>query len=185
MGKGTIGKAGRIAWWTVCSILAGGCAGDLKIVHTPDLWTLDAKAEQKARPGNRPQSTSTPATAFGIARLYTSLLPVQALTDADPETIAAAPDPAAKDQFILIDLGCMRTISQIRMLHDAEGGHPQKYRVDVAGEHNYPYSLVLVDQGTPGETVGVLRKPALCRFLRVTLLCPSEDPWRVRELTIH
>lgn len=161
-----------------------GCTKDLQRVHTPDLLTLDA-----------PQTTSARNVAFGLNAseithpsqwvIYSSLRNSDHLTDQTLETIAYSDRPEMKDQYILIDLGELCEITQVTQIHPPEGGFPRKYRIDAAGEHNFPYSLAYVGTGAPARSDGVFASTIRARFLRITLLETSEEPWRVAQIEVR
>lgn len=116
---------------------------------------------------------------------HASLEPVEAIFDGDDATAATARHPESKDQYILIDLGCMTKVTAVRQRHGDSNGYPCRYRIDTAGEHNFPYEAAFVGPGSADESVACFRKPRKCRFLRITLLEPGPSPWTVTELTVH
>ena len=107
------------------------------------------------------------------------------MLDGVPDTAATGNDPRAKDQYILVDLGRMVKVHQVDQLHVPLDGYPLRYRIDTAGEHNFPYALAFVGRGAPGQSSAILHKPVRCRFLRITLLDVSVHSWSVGELEIH
>jgi hypothetical protein len=114
------------------------------------------------------------------------LQPLASLTDGAAETIAIAPNPASKDQYILVDLGCTCTFQQVTQHHGVGStGFPRQYRVDVADEHNFPYFLQFVGSGSPGASTASFSKPVQARFVRITLMETCAEPWSVAELTVE
>lgn len=160
----------------------GGCVADLKKVHAPDLLTVTEREARKARPG-RPWLDEGPS--HPIYQVHSSLVPLQALTDGDETTAASAADPSRKGQYILIDLGCMTSVKQIVQAHGTASGFPRRYRIDAAGDHNFPYTLVWTGCGSESLSIAALRRPIRCRFLRLTLLETHEAPWSVCELWVR
>lgn len=159
-----------------------GCTRDLKRVHTPELWNIDEQTARRAA-GVAP-TDGAPSAPLAITQIHSSLDPIDALTDGDTAKVATAKMPASRDQYLLIDLGEISTVHRVTQLHPPEGGWPARYRIDVAGEHNFPYDLAFVGEGERVQSVATLKKPTRCRFLRVTLLTPSEKPWTVAELRV-
>lgn len=166
-------------------VTAIGCTADLKRVHTPDLLKVDPETAYRHR-GLDPQTIPpTAGVPHPVCRLYTSLAERECILDGDLSTAAVAPDAAAKDQFILVDLGAVQRVYCVRQRHAPPEGYPHRYRIDAAGDHNFPYDLQFVGAGEVGESTAVFRKPVRCRFLRITLLEPAATAWNVAELTIE
>lgn len=165
-------------------LLLAGCSPDLKRVHAPDLWTVNPKvaaklAQRKVVLGD---TDVPPAEEW---KVYTSLAVPAHLTDGDVATVAVAPNAASKEQSILVDLGRLSIVQHVVQAHPSEVGFPKRYRIDVAGEHNFPYRIEFVGEGSPNETITTFAKPVCCRFLRITLMEPCGDPWSVAELSIR
>jgi hypothetical protein len=166
-------------------VTAIGCTADLQRVHTPDLLKVDPKTAHRYR-GLDPQTVPAGAAVpLPVSRLYTSLSDRDLMRDGDPVTAAVAPDAAAKDQFILVDLGTVQRVQCVRQDHAPADGYARRYRIDAAGDHNFPYTLEYVGAGDSGASIAVFRKPIRCRFLRITLLEPAETAWNVAELTVE
>lgn len=161
-----------------------GCRADLSKVHTPDLLAVSEQQQRKWVGLKHPRGASLDLPSPTAWQVHSSLTPRLHLHDDDETTYAVAADPASKDQYVLIDLGCMATIHQVTQTH-VESGCPLRYRIDVAGGHNFPYSLRFVGEGTPGMSVANLRKPVQARFLRITLLECGSHPWTVGEIAIR
>lgn len=149
-------------------------------MRTPDLWSLSPAQVKKARPGTEPQG----GVSLPIAQAHSTLEPLEALTDGDMGTIASAPMPLARDQFVLVDLGATCDVFRV-VLRVPEGAAPVgRVRIDAAGSHNFPYQLVYVGEPNRAGMNAILRKPARCRFLRITLLEPSGEPWTLSEIQL-
>ena len=167
------------------SVLVAGCGADLRRVHTPDLLTVDEHLARKCAGGCvRPGAKST-VTAKPTWQLHSTLEAPQSMLDGDTESVSIAADPGRKDQYILVDLGRMCWLQKVTQTHPGDFGQPRRYRIDVAGEHNFPYKLQFVGEGYPGCSVAVLRRPVQCRFLRITLMETCEQAWAVAELDIE
>lgn len=166
-------------------VLAGGCIADLKRVHTPDLLNVTDKQARKWAGGTNFEPVESMVPARQNWQIHSSLKPIEALTDASTASFAQAPLPDSRDQFILIDLGEVVTIRQVIQAHPRVDGYPRRYRIDVAGDHNFPYSLRFVGRGSPGQSIAVFNRPVQCRFLRITLLETGPDAWNVGDLWVH
>lgn len=188
-----------LARWTrrfpcFAALIACGCSADLTRVHTPDLLAVsEAEATRHAagspggqeESGNASSSVLSNVTARETWKVYTSLGDRDAMLDGKPDTAALSQAAGARDQFVLIDLGQMCAVREVIQRHAGNAGFPRRYRIDVAGEHNFPYSLAYVGEGNPLRSTAALRRPRECRFLRVTLLETSSDPWDIAELEIR
>lgn len=188
-----------LARWTrrfrcLATLYALGCAADLKRVHTPDLLAVsEAEATRHAagspggpaETGKASSSVISNVPARETWKVYTSLGDRDAMFDGKSDTAALSQAAGARDQFVLIDLGQMCVVREVIQLHAGTAGFPRRYRIDVAGEHNFPYSLAYVGDGNPLRSAAVLRRPRECRFLRMTLLETSSDPWDIAELEIR
>lgn len=161
-----------------------GCTADLKRVHTPDLLAIDEGALPPPSATVAASETSQ-VTAPSEWRIYSSLRDWTHLADNSLETVAFSERPQSKDQYILIDLGQVCALSQVTQIHPESGGFPRRYRIDAAGEHNFPYSLVYLGNGTSGRSEAALTRGVNARFLRITLLEAGEEPWQVTELEIR
>jgi hypothetical protein len=161
-----------------------GCTADLKRVHTPDLLAVGDREVSPASSVEIASGTSQ-VTAPSEWRIYSSLRDWAHLTDDSLETVAYSDRPESKDQYILIDLGQVCELSQVTQVHPESGGFPRRYRIDAAGEHNFPYSLVYLGNGSPGRSQALLSSKVKARFLRITLLEFGEEPWQVTELEIR
>lgn len=178
-----------------------GCA-DLTRVRTPDLWQVTASQVRRygptvAAPAESPSPFSwaapfTPTrntapdktrSATTPKRIQGTLTPIQYLADGSFATAAVAPEPHLKDQFLLIDLGSVQMVRRITQEHGS-GAPPARYRIDAAGEHNFPYRLCYVGCGTRERSIATMHRAIPCRFLRITLLEPTEHRWTIHELTI-
>jgi hypothetical protein len=87
-------------------------------------------------------------------------------------------------EWILVDLGGVQSIRWLSQRHPPEGGQPPRFRIDTANERGFPYDLQYVGSGMPGETLAMFASPVRARFVRVTIIEDSGDPWLVSELTI-
>lgn len=175
----------RRGGWRITVLLLCGCFGaDLRKVHLPDLLEVDARTAKAAAPGEPLDRTKWPA-AKAVRQMHSSFLNPDAMFDGDPATVAIVRDASSKDQYVLLDLGCMAKVRVIRQLHSVPEGFPQRYRIDVAGDHNFPYEAAFVGCGTPGESIATFRKAQSCRFIRITLLEPGPEAWNIGELAIH
>lgn len=175
-------------WSTLVLLVSGillGCTADLKKVHVPHLLVVTPNEEVRYSAPAKPPTYRATATDKSGWRVYASLSEPEFLADNDPTTATSAPDPLTKDQFILIDLGAVSTFGKVIQRHADEAGFPKKFRIDVAGEHNFPYTLAYIGYGCSGATTAVFRQPACCRFLRITLLEPTETPWSVAEIDLE
>jgi hypothetical protein len=161
-----------------------GCTADLQRVHTPDLLEPDGFARRRL-PRRMTAGRNLPITTKDSWKLYSSLHPLSSLTDYERTTVASAPDPRAKDQFILVDLGVRCTIREITQVHPENSAYPHRFRIDVADDHNFPYYLVHVGPGSADASIALLTRATTCRFLRITLLEPTDEPWTVAELEIE
>lgn len=117
-------------------------------------------------------------------QIHTSLENREALTDADTSTVAGSTDDHRVSEWILVDLGSVHSIRMVSQSHPSEGGQPPRFRIDTAGEHGFPYQLQYVGSGTPGDTVAVFPRAVSARFVRITVIEDSSDPWLVSELGI-
>lgn len=168
------------------AILGTACSRDLARVHTPELLTVDDASAMAHGPGTGPSRTDgSQVPPKSEWKIYTSLSERNHLSDGQIMTVAFAPRPSSKDQYLLVDLGSVTTVSEVVQIHSSPNGYPRRYRIDVAGEHNFPYELAFVGEGVAGSSRAAFKKPASCRFLRVTLLDTSDHPWDVAELEIH
>lgn len=161
-----------------------GCTADLQKVHTPDL--LNVTGPPGRLPNTLKATGRTPAVPPKADwRIYTTLIPWEDFIDDDPATAAAALEPQSKDQFVLIDLGRVCRVQSIRQLHPGGSGFPVRYRIDAAGDHNFPYTLIHLGVGADGESIAALPQPVACRFLRITLIEPGDHPWALAELDVN
>jgi hypothetical protein len=117
-------------------------------------------------------------------QIHTSLASREALTDNDPATVATSTDDHRIGEWILIDLGSDQSIRWVGQTHPPETGQPPRFRIDSAGRRGFPYQLQYVGSGTPGETLAMFARPVTARFVRVTIIEDSADPWLVSELTV-
>lgn len=174
------------------SLCLTGCTPDLQRIKTPDLLRLP---EQTAATPRTPRpaavqlvSLSPTDPRWSVAhqdwKIYTTLQPSPSLTDGEPATSAVAALPESKDQYVLVDLGKLETVTAIRQLHGPAGGPPGRYRIDVAGTHNFPYTLAYQGTGTAEVSTAAFTKPTACRFFRITLLEPPPQPWAIAELQV-
>lgn len=164
--------------------LNAGCSPDLRRVHTPELLADPKPPSPHKLPKVTTEARVPPTCDWTI---YSSLNPPEVIADGNFKTVAVAPLPDSRDQFILIDLGQECTLGKVTQIHPGEcvDGFPARYRIDSAGSHNFPYSLVWVGSGTPGSSVAVLARPITCRFLRITLMEPTGTAWAISDLVIE
>jgi hypothetical protein len=160
-----------------------GCTADLQRVHTPDLFTVSERDAKRAmRGGRRTMSHIADREHWAI---YGSLEPIEATIDLDPSTVAVPKAPESKDQFLLLDLGCLSDFNEVAMTHPDDHRHPRRLRVDVAGDHNFPYELAYTGDGSPRETLITLPRTIRARFLRITVLDVGPSGWAVNELSLR
>lgn len=169
----------------ICLVVSAGCVADLKRVHTPDLLTVDEHRAAKLARRVPSEVAAHVVSAKECWQLHSSLLDPMLMVDGNDSTQAISGDPQRRDQFVLIDLRQVCKVQQVIQFHAAADGHPKRYRVDVAGEHNFPYTLTYIGGGECGQSRAVFAKPVECRFLRITLLEPSEATWDIAELEIR
>lgn len=162
-----------------------GCTADLKRVHTPDLLKVTTAEEKKWQGSDAVVVDGSILPKREQWQVHTTLVPAAAITDDSSESFASAPSPESKDQYVLVDLGEVVTIRQVVQNHAQPDGYPRRYRIDVAGDHNFPYSLRFVGRGQPGQSIATFNRPVQCRFLRITLLEPTDSQWNIGDLWIH
>jgi hypothetical protein len=162
-----------------------GCTADLQRVHTPDLLKVSNAEAKKWRGSDEEIHSSAALPARSTWQLHTTLEPAAAILDDSPSSFAQAVLPASKDQYVLVDLGELVTIRQVIQDHADPDGYPRRYRIDVAGDHNFPYTLRYVGNGSPGQSVATFKQPVQCRFLRITVLEPSDVAWNISELWLR
>lgn len=166
--------------------IVSGCARDLTRIHAPDLFHVrESDAARRSSLARPPLSQrSLPIPPGKQWQVHSTLSPRAALHDEDPNSVAIAPRPASLDQYVLIDVGCLADFSSVTQEHGETGGHPKRYRVDVAGEHNFPYDLVYVGPGESTRSIASWKRPVRARFLRITLLEPCDQPWSIAEIIV-
>jgi hypothetical protein len=169
----------------VISMLVAGCTADLKRVHSPELQAITPRQAQKWAGATASRPIVSETTAPGFWQLHSSLSSPDSMRDGILDTISVAPDPSMVDQYILVDLGQTCLVNEVEMLHPPGDGYPRRYRIDVSGEHNFPYELRFVGEGKEGCSTATLRKPVRCRFLRITLLERCDSCWAVSELQVR
>jgi hypothetical protein len=163
-----------------------GCSTEFEMRKDPDLLRVSPNEARHLSPAS-PEELTTFAT-HGLDRtgwqIHTSLTNREALTDADPSTFATSMDDHRISEWILIDLGGEQRIRTVEQSHPPEGGQPPRFRIDTADAHGFPYRLQYVGSGTPGQTVAVFPRAVSARFVRITVIEDSSDPWLVSDLGI-
>ncbi|QDU64702.1 hypothetical protein Pan216_55930 [Planctomycetes bacterium Pan216] len=190
-------------------VVVAGCA-DLARTHAPDLLSVAVNPKRSSSTAIAAKQPRDHATEKGdpsgplryvsakfsesdsvdkqeLSRdwlAYSSLDEPSNAFDGQNVTAAIAPRSEAKIQFLLIDLGEMRRVREVVQLHGPKGA-PGRYRIDIAGDHNFPYRLVHVGEGESTASQAHFDHVEECRFVRITLLEPTREAWTIRELTIR
>ena len=160
-----------------------GCGPDFNIRKDPDLERISPKELARLKHVRVDPNFQPSVSAKSDWQIHTLLANRVALADGDMTTVAASSREHRKGDWILIDLGCLCLFQSVRQHHgDAEP--PPTYRVDTAGEEGFPFTLEFVGPGEHGESVATFPRPVHARFIRITVLEDSPQPWRVAELDI-
>src|SRR5262245_9060874 len=172
---------------TISMLLIGaaGCHGEFEIRKEPDLWQV---TPQQAKHLGTPQLDSRYApevTDRSSWQIHTSLTGRDALTDGDAATVATSQDEHRLGEFILIDLGCTCHFQTVRQLHPASVVSPPRFRIDTAGEHGFPYTLQFLGTGQSNESNAIFTRPVNARFIKITIIEDSREPWGVSELVVE
>lgn len=166
-------------------VLACGCSEEIRVRKEPDLLRVDPKEAQRLR-----DVRIEPASAARVSerlswQVHTTLGNRSALTDGDPQTVAASTREHRKGEWVLIDLGCVCHFQNVRQDHPADGGQPPSYRVDTADETGFPYTLQFVGKGQPGSSLATFPRTVDARFIRITVIEDSPESWTIAELDVH
>jgi hypothetical protein len=161
-----------------------GCGPELRPRTDQDLLRIDPKEAARLADVRFTPDYSPCVTERTAWQTHTSLSNREALTDGDLGTAATSSDDHRQGEWILVDLGRPCHLQRVHQRHPAAGGEPPRYRVDVAGDHGFPYSLEFVGCGEPGESVAVFPRPVDARFIRLTVIEDSAAAWQVSELVI-
>lgn len=171
--------------WTAAAILAlSGCGPELRPRTDQDLLCVDPKEAARLADVRFAADYSPCVTDAPAWQIHTSLANREALADGDLGSAAISADDHRQGEWILVDLGRPCHFQRVHQRHPAEGGAPPRYRVDVAGDHGFPYTLQFVGSGELGESVAVFPRAADARFIRITVIEDSAAPWRVSELVV-
>jgi hypothetical protein len=166
-------------------VVAGGCRRELEIRTDPDLWHVDAREARRLHHARTSVTYVSRVSDRATWQIHTSLADPAALTDGDPATVASSTDEHRRGEFILIDLGESCRFQMIRQVHPPSGGAPPRFRIDTAGPHGFPYTLQYLGAGEPHETAAALGRPVDARFIRITIVEETSDPWLVNGLSIE
>jgi hypothetical protein len=171
---------------TLASLLVLCCVGcrEFEIRKDPDLWHIDPQELRRLETTQRVTDYAPQISPQSSWQIHTTLDSHLALVDKDPSTLASSLDDHRLGESILIDLGCECRFQSVRQLHPAHGGAPPRFRVDTAGAHGFPYSLQFVGSGQTHETPAVFPRPVTARFIRISVIEDSADPWIVSELVV-
>jgi len=179
MRRRTVGVIILLVAWT-------GCGRELQMRKDPDLLQVSPKEARRLSPSWLEKHVTYATSVLDRTdwQIHTSLENREALTDADPSTVAASTDDHRVSEWILIDLGCVQSIRIVDQSHPPNAGQPPRFRIDTAGEHGFPYQLQYVGSGTPSQSVAMFARPVRAQFVRITLIEDSSDPWLVSDLTV-
>jgi hypothetical protein len=151
----------------------------------PDLWHVDPKHVGRLHAPHIVADYVPQVSQPSSWQVHTSLVDRAALTDANPSTIASSTDDHRLGESILIDLGCVCHFQVVRQIHPPSGGQPPRFRVDTAGIRGFPYTLQFLGSGQSLETLAIFERPTHARFIRITVIEDSADPWLVSELEVE
>ena len=166
--------------------LAGGCSPEWEMRKDADLLQISPKEARRLSPSLLEKHVTYATSVLDRTdwQIHTSLANPEALTDDDPATAATSTDDHRVSEWILIDLGSVQSIRMVSQTHPPDGGQPPRFRIDTADEGGFPYRLQYVGSGTSAESVAVFPRSVAARFVRITVIDDSSDPWLVTELGI-
>jgi hypothetical protein len=166
-------------------VLACGCSDEIRVRKEPDLLRVDPKEAQRLRDVRIEPASAARVSERSNWQVHTTLGNRLALSDGDPQTVAASTREHRKGEWVLIDLGCLCRVQNVRQDHPSDGGQPPSYRVDTADETGFPYTLQFVGSGQSGSSVATFPRAVDARFIRITVMDDSAQPWAISELDVY
>jgi hypothetical protein len=169
----------------VALLVCSGCMAAFERRKDPDLLQVKPGDVHSLKAVLSLPSTGGSVSDRSTWQIHSSLNKSRNLIDGDLKTIAHSDDDHRLGEWILIDLGCVCHFQSVQQIHPGAEGHPPSYRVDTADERGFPFALQCVTAGQPGISEAALPRPVHARFIRITLIEDSPNPWRVAEIELH
>lgn len=146
-------------WWSISEVTVGGPASP------PPLPTT------LPRTGWSVKASPSPATA-------------SAAVDGSPATRWTTGAPQAKGQYFQVDLGAVRTFSQVTLdASRSPGDFPRTYQVVVSNDGKAWSGPIAAGYGSPTQT-NITFAPQNARFARIVDTGTSTTWWSIHELNV-